>query len=150
MCRYAWHNYRDHFACFECRKSFKYWQYAECDEEVFRTKQRLLHVPREIVCPECSKPMIDMGLDFKAPRKADVNAWTILQALAENGFTFHGCGCYVGFKPPRTLREVPQWLEEHRRKSTGEKLLDRVDQRSNAKQPNRKTQVKPNAKLRQQ
>ena len=32
MCRYAWHNYRDHFACFDCRKAFKYWQWEDCDE----------------------------------------------------------------------------------------------------------------------
>lgn len=117
MCRYAWHNYRDHFACFDCRKAFKYWQSGECDEQAFRRKQRQRRVPREIVCPDCSKPMTDMGLDFKAPRKTAAKAWKILEILAHEGFTFHGCGCDVGFTPPRKLREVPQWLEEHRRES---------------------------------
>ena len=45
MCRYAWHNYRDHFACFDCRKAFKYWQWAETDEATFYRKQQLQHVP---------------------------------------------------------------------------------------------------------
>jgi len=146
MCRYAWHNYRDHFACFDCRKAFKYWQWEECDETTFRTKQRLEHVPREIVCPDCSKPMTDMGLDFKAPRKSDIEAWKILEILAQNGFTFHGCGCYVGFKPPRTLQEVPQWLEEHRRKSEGERILDKIDRNANAKARSRKPKVEPKMK----
>jgi len=144
MCRYAWHNYRDHFACFDCRKAFKYWQWEECDEITFRTKQRLEHVPRKIVCPDCSKPMSDMGLDFRAPRKTDIVAWKILEILAQNGFTFHGCGCWVGFKPPRTLREVPKWLEVHRPKSKGKKFPDKIDK--NAKARNRKPKDEPKIK----
>jgi hypothetical protein len=128
MCRYAWHNYRDHFACFDCRKAFKHWQWEECNEAEFWTKQRLRHVPREVVCPDCSKPMIDMGLDFKAPRQSGVEAWKILELLAQEGFMFDNCGCGVGFKPPTTLREVPQWLDEHRRnKSKGELLLEKFN-----------------------
>jgi hypothetical protein len=122
MCRYAWHNYRDHFACFDCRKAFKYWQWEETDEATFRTKQRLEHVPRSIVCPACSKPMADMGLDFKAPRRSDKQQWEIMRALYEHGFTFAGCGCSVGFKPPRSLRQVPKWIEQHKRHTAGEVL----------------------------
>jgi len=139
MCRYAWHNYRDHFACFACRKAFKYWQWEECDQKAFQAEQHLEHVPRQIVCPDCSRPMTDMGLDFKAPRKSDVEAWKILATLAQNGFTFHGCGCDVGFVPPRTLGEVPRWLQAHRRKSKGEKLLDKIDKNAITKARNRKT-----------
>jgi hypothetical protein len=123
MCRYAFHNYRDHFACFDCRKSFKYWQWEELDQAFFHRKQKRGHVPREIVCPECTKPMVDMGLDFKAPPKSNKAAWEILQALFEHGFAFHSCGCGgPGFKPPRTLREVPEWIKRHGRRSEGEKL----------------------------
>lgn len=146
MCRYAWHNYRDHFACFDCRKAFKYWQWEECDETTFQIKQRLKQVPREIVCPSCAKSMTDMGLDFKAPRKTEVEAWKILELLAQNGFTFHGCGCSVGFTPPRKLREVPEWLKAHRRKSKGEKVLDKIDKNVRAKARNRKPKNEPKIK----
>ncbi len=125
MCRYAWHNYRDHFACFDCRKAFKQWQWEATDEQTFREHQRLKHVPRKIVCPDCSSPMADMGLDFKSPPKDDVEAWEIIRALHDHGFTFHNCGCGVGFKPPRTLRQVPQWLERHRKRGEGETLSRR-------------------------
>ena len=47
-----------------------------------------------------------MGLDFKAPRKDDREAWWILEILADNGVTFHGCGCDVGFEPPLRARET--------------------------------------------
>jgi hypothetical protein len=129
MCRYAWHNCRDHFACFGCRKAFEYWQWEDCEEGAWKAKARLHHAPREIVCPECARPMVDRGLDFKAPPKSDREAWEILEALYENGFTFHRCGCYVGFKPPRGLREVPAWLEEHRKSSEGASLLKRFSAR---------------------
>ena len=129
MCRYAWHNYRDHFACFHCRKSFKYWQWEEVDESYFNRRQELKHVPREIICPECSRQMVDMGLDFKAPPKDKGEAWEILRLLESNGFTFHSCGCSVGFTPPEKLRDVPHWLEEHRQHSDGERLLRRFENR---------------------
>ena len=122
MCRYAWHNYRDHFACFDCRKAFKYWQWGVADEAAFRRDQQLRRVPREIVCPDCSAPMADMGLDFRAPPKADAEAWAVLRALHAHGFTFHSCGCGVGFTPPGTVREVPAWIERHRRLSESEAL----------------------------
>ena len=130
MCRYAWHNYRDHFACFLCRKAFKYWQWEECDEITWNKRRNLLHVPREIVCPDCARPMVDMGLDFKAPPRSDSVAWQILETLHSHGFNFQGCGCYVGFKPPKTLRELPRWLESHRCLSEGETLLRKIDKRA--------------------
>lgn len=138
MCRYAWHNYRDHFACFGCRKAFKYWQGKPCDENTFREQQKLKQIPRNIVCPDCKKSMTDMGLDFKAPPKAKVEAWKILEILAQNGVTFHSCGCSVGFVPPRTLREVPQWLNEHRSKFNGETALDTIEKKGAAKVRKRK------------
>jgi hypothetical protein len=124
MCRYAWHNYRDDFACFDCSKAFKQWQWEEVDEGTFTQRQELRHVPREIVCPECSRPMIDMGLDFKPPPKDDRKSWEIMRALHDHGFTSHSCGCFVGFQPPRTLQEVPEWIEKHRKRKTGEKLAE--------------------------
>jgi hypothetical protein len=74
--------------------------------------------------------MVDMGLDFKAPPKSDHEVWEILEALYKNGFTFNGCGCYVGFTPPRSLREVPDWLEKHRSRSEAESLLKKFESRS--------------------
>jgi len=146
MCRYSWHNYRDHFACFVCRKAFKQWQWKACDEDTFRTKQRLKHVPRKIVCPVCAKPMTDMGLDFKAPRKNNVEAWAILEILARNGYRFWGCGCSVGFTPPSTLREVSEWLSKRHDRSKGEELLNKFDRNIKAKARNQKPKPEPKAR----
>ena len=53
-----------------------------------------------------------MGLDFKAPRKENVRAWS---ALKERGYTFNSCGCGgPGFVPNLTGVET---LVRHKRKS---------------------------------
>jgi hypothetical protein len=91
--------------------------------------------------------MIDMGLDFKAPRKTNAEAWEILRLLAQNGFTFHGCGCSVGFVPPKKLREVPQWLAERHRQSKGEELIARIDELTKTRRENRKAKLVPKFKV---
>jgi hypothetical protein len=73
--------------------------------------------------------MADMGLDFRAPPKSDVEAWEVLRALYRHGFTFHSCGCSVGFTPPSRLREVPEWLERHRQRSEAARLLEKFADR---------------------
>lgn len=130
MCRYGYHNYRDHFACFHCRKAFKSWQWNDRRGETWKARARLHYGPREVVCPDCARPMIDMGLDFKAPPKPDREAWEIMKILSRNGFTFHNCGCGgPGFKPPRRLRELSAWLEAHRKPGAGESLLRKFSAR---------------------
>ena len=129
MCRYAYHNYRDHFACFDCRKSFKYWQWEEVDKNAWRKEFSRRRVPREIRCPDCDKPMVDMGLDFKAPRKEKSEEWDILRILSEARIDFHNCGCGVGWVPPKRKREVPAFLEAHFPKSPGKELLGKINQK---------------------
>jgi hypothetical protein len=74
--------------------------------------------------------MVDMGLDFKAPPKANRKAWQILELLHVNGFHFQGCGCDVGFKPPRTISEIPKWLGRHGGKNERKRFLGENKQRA--------------------
>lgn len=61
-----------HWACFDCRKSFA--------KDAHET-------PRK--CPECAKPMIDMGAFFEPPRKLNVKRWNVMKVLADNGYRFN-------------------------------------------------------------
>ena len=61
-----------HWVCFDCRKSFAK------DESA---------TPRK--CPECARPMTDMGAFFEPPRKQNVKRWEVMKALAERGFRFN-------------------------------------------------------------
>jgi|KBSSwiStaDraftv2_1062776.scaffolds.fasta_scaffold939240_2 hypothetical protein len=114
MCRYAFHKYKDHFACFHCRKTFKQWLWKERKEVSWQPVRRYEPDQREVPCPECAQPMANMGLDFRAPKKTDVEAWEVLALLYEQGHAFRGCGCDAGgYIPPKRLRDIPAFLEAH-------------------------------------
>ncbi len=161
MCRYAFHTYKSHFACFACRKAFKktpiedyikqngldtgyigpdssgrFPGKAEQAEKqaaagMKRAEIRKRYLEDVSICPQCRGQMAAMGLDFKAPPQRDVEAWKIIATLYENGFAFQGCGCSgPGYAPPVSLRDLPQWLGQHQRKSEGAKLLDAINARA--------------------
>lgn len=102
MCRYSFSEpYRQPYACFHCWKSF------HATMEWDRTKRRCV----EFLCPECKQPMHSMGLDFKAPRKHDVQQWRKVKMLCDNGFTYNSCGCGSGCRPKR-LSEMDAFLRD--------------------------------------
>ncbi len=61
-----------HWACFDCRKS-----YAKDASET----------PRK--CPECAKPMADMGAYFEPPRKLNAKRWAVMKVLADYDYKFN-------------------------------------------------------------
>jgi hypothetical protein len=66
MCRYAHAGpCRDHYACFTCRKSYKWPRERFAQFEDVATPK----------CPQCAGPLEGMGLDFKAPRIDDTKQW---------------------------------------------------------------------------
>lgn len=73
-----------HWACFECRKSF-------AKEPVGREGN-----PRK--CPDCAKPMIDMGAYFEPPRKLSRKRWEVMKILADYGYKFNSEGAKVYIK----------------------------------------------------
>ena len=64
-----------HWTCFDCRKSF-------AKEPVGRDGK-----PRK--CPECAKPMTDMGAYFEPPRKLNKKRWSVMKVLADYGYKFN-------------------------------------------------------------
>lgn len=111
MCRYASHQYKDHMACFDCRKTFKKWLMNPKKEDSWQKVRRLERNERDVPCPQCAEPMANTGLDFRAPKKTDTEAWAALAFLYDRGFAFHGCGCDAGgYVPPKRLKDIPQYL----------------------------------------
>lgn len=122
MCRYAGAFYKEPFACFECRKSFKQTNRFELPEH-----QRLKPGEARVVpCPQCSQPMADMGHDFKPPPMKEIKQWKKVQMLFEHGFTFHSCGCCgPGYRPDQ-LKEVEDFVRSSTHMSEGELLLQSI------------------------
>jgi hypothetical protein len=61
-----------HWACFDCRKSFA--------KEASETSRK---------CPECAKPMTDMGAYFEPPRRLSIKRWAVMKVLAEYDYRFN-------------------------------------------------------------
>lgn len=81
---------------------------------------------REYLCPQCSKPMINMGHDFKTPPKNDQKQWQKVKILYQHGFTYHSCGCGGPGYRPKNLNQVQHFLEANKQLSAGEKLLQKI------------------------
>ena len=124
--------YQYQYACFLCRKAFK----KSSD-----------HRSDGSLCPECSQPMSYMGTAFRAPKQSNVNQWEKVRLLIAAGFQFTS----DGGRKPRTLKDVPAFLEAHRLKnrSPGVRLLDHLKARdAGAKNPvTRVNDLSPRAKF---
>jgi hypothetical protein len=88
------------FACFACRKCFKRPQ-ASAGFDRFMTSAQAAgqrraaaqaEAARGYKCPDCAGPAHFMGLDFKAPKRADLRAWRAAQARIEAGGVFYRGG----------------------------------------------------------
>ena len=68
MCRYAMTRYKPHYACFNCRKTFKRRLLSDLEsKDDFQLK--------EAKWPDCGQLMANMGKDFEAPKKSAIKAW---------------------------------------------------------------------------
>lgn len=85
MCKYFMTAYKDHYACFECQKTFKRKLWIDIKKG---SKEDSM-----VKCPQCSGVMASMGKDFESPKQKDDRAWQHLKNLYEVGITFHSCGC---------------------------------------------------------
>lgn len=99
MCRYAMIAYKSHYACFDCRKTFKRKLLHDVDRDEQQTK--------DAKCPQCGALMANMGLDFEAPKMDNTKAWNHIKNLYSVGITFHSCGCSgPGYIPNSTEKLI--------------------------------------------
>lgn len=84
-----------HWVCFDCRKSF-------AKEPVGKDE-----TPRK--CPECAKPMIDMGAYFEPPRKLSVKRREVMKVLADYGYKFQSEGSKAHIKAFICRRKIRVW-----------------------------------------
>ena len=157
MCRYGYLDYKSHFACFSCRKAFKKtsitdWvkqkglekaysdlRNAYGDVQAAKAEKRhgntLSGISEEYLgsvstCPQCGARMAAMGFDFRAPKMSAKEEWEIIEILYQNGFAFKGCGCSVGYEPPKRKSELEAFFKEHKQQSKGQKLLEKIERRT--------------------
>jgi len=104
MCRYAMTSYKPHYACFNCRKTFKrrlMWDIKRDSKDVTEAK-----------CPQCGELMANMGLDFESPKKDNIKEWNHIKDLYSVGITFHSCGCSGPGYIPKDKERLMAYFEE--------------------------------------
>lgn len=134
MCRYAFKQYKEYYACFSCRKMFRQPHLRDLAKPVQLVPGEL----RIVKCPQCGEAMHRMGLDFKAPPQDDVKQWKKVEILFQHGFTFHSCGCCGPDLRPAELRDVEAFLADNLPQSEGEQLLVKIARRVKARDAKRR------------
>jgi hypothetical protein len=100
MCRYGISSiYRQHYACFECRKMFR---------PTFEMKAEQTAPGIVFLCPECKRPMHNVGRDFKAPKQSDKRQWEKVRILWHKGIRWDSCGCGPGHNY-RTVNDAKRY-----------------------------------------
>lgn len=107
MCRYAHHQYKPHYACFQCRKTFKRQLLSDITGNSKSAWQNY-----EAKCPQCGAFMVSMGMDFEAPPQNDLKKWKMMEGLYMLGETFHSCGCSGPGYRPRDHKQYIAYLEK--------------------------------------
>lgn len=92
--------YKPHYACFNCRKTFKRKLASDVDGKGSEAK-----------CPQCAELMANMGLDFESPKKENSKEWNHLKNLYAVGITFHSCGCSGPGYIPKDNEELKDYFE---------------------------------------
>jgi len=84
------------YACFACRKSFKRPQMLGGSSHFMLSQQQEAQQreadeanARTYKCPDCGSPTHYMGLNFKAPKRADEKGWSDVQSFILSGGTYY-------------------------------------------------------------
>lgn len=118
------------WACFDCKKNFR--NFPQC-----HVKTKTLQDKRK--CPQCARPMWDMGVYFEPPRQSNKKAWISMQLLAENGYRFDSEGSSIYIRKyilttqnPRT-HEVRSNIAAEKQTKYDSKLKAKIDYYKEAK-----------------
>lgn len=103
------------FACFSCQKSFK--RHVEASPKDY---------PNHMSCPECGGVSVNLGRNFKAPKKNDVKQWEKVRFLVDHGFLFQkirvGANHHDTVPYPETLEEAREFVKTYKEYTTAPKI----------------------------
>ena len=137
MCRYGDYGpYKEIWACFACRKSFKQINRFELTRPMPVTSEGERYVP----CPQCRRQMHNMGRDSKAPKQNDLKQWRKVEILYCHGYAYHSCGCVGPGPRPAMLRDVDDFLRDQERRLLEEQRTEKIERRAAERSARRKKQ----------
>ena len=111
MCRYAFKTYKPRYACFSCRQSFR----LPIQEEMRQQPRLDKNGIRMANCPSCGTRIMNVGMDFKVPKRYDARTWKAAEILLSADIRYQGCGCDAGGWKPRTPKSALARVENQLR-----------------------------------
>ena len=133
MCRYAYKKYKSHYACFRCRKVWRWERSGEYVRDTASPRTQWILLGPNPICSCCCGPLIAIGWDFKAPKQSDRAQWKKVELLVNAGFAFHSCGCGPGERP-RRKSEVASFFAERQKLKNSIALWNRQVKEANEKE----------------
>lgn len=73
--------YKDHFACFSCRKMVR-----KLSPYSVRRAEGKASPASGLLCPECGAPLHNMGKAFRPPRQSAVKQWRRIECEYRQGW----------------------------------------------------------------
>ena len=96
------------FACFQCRTAHK--RHIDATPSDY---------PRSMECPVCKEPAINLGRNFKAPKKSELAQWKKIKFLVDHGFIFQKIrlekNSYESVPYPKTLTEAKEFVVKYKK-----------------------------------
>jgi hypothetical protein len=96
------------FVCFECKTStMRYYNVSPAE------------YPKSSDCPVCGNVTINLGRNFKPPKKSDSAQWKKVKFLVDNGFVFQKIrverNSMHSIPYPETLSEAKEFVVKYRK-----------------------------------
>jgi DNA-directed RNA polymerase subunit RPC12/RpoP len=125
MCRYAFYNYKNTYACFKCQVGFKRRNLYDVNPDATES--------HEARCPTCGGEVFNIGRDLRVPVKTKDEQWRCIKYLVDQNYNIYSCGCQgIGFVPhkmedaielvARKKLEAKQYTYEQAKKEKQEAL----------------------------
>ena len=103
--------YKQHYACFQCRKVFKKTNL----EDAPKHRLQIDECGRFVACPQCGERMPDVGFDFEPSNKGDIRGWQEAERGIKARLDYHLRNSeFVGIKGRRAGDRFIRELEARR------------------------------------
>jgi hypothetical protein len=146
MCRYAFKEYKETYACFKCQVGFKRPNLFDVQPATFdNLSKKTKDVPNEAKsfhCPKCGGKTANLGRDLRLPAKTKNEQWQCIKYLYENKYNIYSCGCQgIGFVPHK-MAEAIELVKDYFDKQKNNLELQAANTKLIALEKKRKQNVK--------
>ena len=153
MCRYAFYNYKDTYACFNCQIGFKRRNLSDVQPELSdkiskegrAAKEKGLEYSsglKDPKCPNCGGEIFNIGRDLRVPSKTKDEQWRCIKYLVDKKYNIYSCGCQgIGFVPHK-MSDAIELVAEYEQRFEKAKKADETQRKFEEKAKKKRDMTK--------